>query len=50
MKTCAKHSPKLAALRIVVSFEQLVGLFLHVVGGSAVLWVPGLGYWSVLIS
>lgn len=50
MKTCAKHSPKLAALRIVVSFEQLVGLFLHVVGGSAVLWVPGLGYWGVLVS
>lgn len=50
MKTCAKHSSKLAALRIVVSFEQLVGLFLHVVGGSAVLWVPGLGYWGVLIS
>lgn len=33
MKACAKHPPKLTALRIVVSFEQLVELFLHVVGG-----------------
>lgn len=49
MKTCAKHPPKLAVLKIVVSFEQLVGLFLHVVRGSAVLWVPGLGYWGVLV-
>lgn len=44
MKTCAKQPPKLAALRIVVSFEQLVGLFVHVAGGC-----NSVGPWAGLL-